>query len=592
MDPDWWVDVIGQDDEGAAAELVSLDLKPYLDAAEAADTDQFEFLRALSIATSAMLNPESWAEPFRPMAATGEWRSPLPSDLDDDQLALLAAAAPLVEHRAVRARLADVAWTYGRRDDALMQLAIDSYRSAALAPEHWFSVGREAWQRGLALAGRRGKRDAASRQMSEALRDAVLDAGQTDISFTLSCSELLRQHGRALDRPEEIGAHLRSRADATEAPALARALMREATEWMPRGSDDALIGRWQVGRLYVAEADAWIAVDRGNGLLTSGHLLENAIATLLALPRRFRSSHAIDDEIKALRSRLEVSRYHVIDSMREFTSEPVDLAPAAAAVQASLVGLDLRAALRALAGLPALPNVSRLRQSAATVVDRSVAWRIASRVTYSSDGRILRRRGSGADDREEEIERGLAQLLVQHAQVMTSAFILPALQVVSTEHLITRQRIMSWCVESPVAPIGHEGLWAAGLHFGFEWDFGPAAAVLVPQLEQFVRLLAKSRGAHTIVVDELTGSETEKSFGALLDTPEILAEFGEEVCNTLRYLLLDRGGSNLRNHLAHGIASDNEAGGPVACFLWWFCLRLVLHPLLREPESSDGTRAE
>ena len=74
---------------------------------------------------------------------------------------------------------------------------------------------------------------------------------------------------------------------------------------------------------------------------------------------------------------------------------------------------------------------------------------------------------------------------------------------------------------------------------GLSGDYGLAASILVPQLEQLVRVLFKERGAHTLFVDE-QGVETEKGLGPLLDMPVAVDILGAGIVMELQALLLDQ----------------------------------------------------
>jgi hypothetical protein len=102
---------------------------------KAPDLDELQrrVLEVLAITTSAMLDPENWLDPYKPVIQIGNHRSAHPSDLDKEMLALLARLAPLITQPTLQARVADVAWYYGNRTDVeLAALAIDAYRSMPL----------------------------------------------------------------------------------------------------------------------------------------------------------------------------------------------------------------------------------------------------------------------------------------------------------------------------------------------------------------------------------------------------------------------------------------------------------------------------
>jgi hypothetical protein len=60
--------------------------------------------------------------------------------------------------------------------------------------------------------------------------------------------------------------------------------------------------------------------------------------------------------------------------------------------------------------------------------------------------------------------------------------ILPALNVLTFEHRYSREWLTRICVESPTVPEGHAVIWGTGLALGLAGDFGPAVAILVPEL--------------------------------------------------------------------------------------------------------------
>ena len=109
-------------------------------------------------------------------------------------------------------------------------------------------------------------------------------------------------------------------------------------------------------------------------------------------------------------------------------------------------------------------------------------------------------------------------------------------------------------------------------------DFGPAAAVLVPQLEQLIRIALKSCGVFTLHVDP-AGGESEKGLGALLDMPECVDVFGAGQVLELKAQLIEKAGANLRHSIAHGLFTDAAAWGYDSIYAWWMCLRLVIWPL-------------
>lgn len=137
----------------------------------------------------------------------------------------------------------------------------------------------------------------------------------------------------------------------------------------------------------------------------------------------------------------------------------------------------------------------------------------------------------------------------------------------------------------------HAGLWARGLWHGLRGDFHAAVSILLPQIEQMVRLRLKNQGVHTLVIGD-AGVETEKAFSALPNTEQASAFLGRNLTCDLRALLLEQVGPNLRNELAHGLATDGVLWSAPAIYSWWLCLHTALVPFALKEVQEKGCKTE
>jgi hypothetical protein len=137
----------------------------------------------------------------------------------------------------------------------------------------------------------------------------------------------------------------------------------------------------------------------------------------------------------------------------------------------------------------------------------------------------------------------------------------------------------------------HAGLWARGLWRGLKGDFPSAVSILIPQIEQMVRLHLKNEGVHTLYIGD-GGVETEKALGALLDTEQASAYLGPRLSFELRALLLEQVGPNLRNELAHGLVTDGVLWGAPSIYAWWLCLRMALTHFVFDEDSGEDPASE
>lgn len=598
IDPSWWAEAFANSDDDGPRRVVELASMRIADLAKAAPADSLQraVLIALHLATSSMLRPEDWDEPFKPMMVWDGKRSALPDDLDEAQLDLLRRTLPLVEQRPMRARLADVLWMANRSDHAMLGLAIDTYRAASLDPDDWHRNGHAEWQRAIELARRRGRAELARLQeISAALHARILSGDRSDGFALCDMSDMLKQCA-SMDPPERTAlaakfVELAAAAADDDKARLARHLERAAQQWLASVDDQQGVraSLERVADLYVAEADERLGSDSG-AAIAADHFLEKAIATLRTLPRSYRIEHGHDHRLRELRQRLEDSRELALESMMRISTGPIDLTEAVTETRRRVSGLAKLEALVAMATIYPLTDVARARAHAEELAEGSLRHLLGN-VTYSSDGRKVASSDGAVDHAEAAIQSDMSRNLQISTGIAVTGFIIPAHEVVTFEQRYNLGFLQRVCAESPLVPSGHEDLWARGLRHGLNGDFASAAAVLVPQIEQLIRGVLKRRGVHTLFVDAY-GVESEKSLPSLLSMPETAQILGESLHFELQAMLVEQNGPNLRHNAAHGLLDDAQAWSASSVYVWWLCLKLVVVPLWNmtqpaEDEASD-----
>lgn len=597
LDASWWSDAATAMGDTADLEQPELWFEELAAAARQAPQDslQQQVLQALATSASAMLVAGNWSDPFEPAMRWEGRRSLVPADLTVDQLELLTRVAPLIEYTTLRARIADVCWTYGdRRRVDLFHLAVDAYRAVPLDSHTWFTVGEESWTRALELILRRGsaERDRA-REMTEKLSGRLLTATTADAFMTVKLSELLRTlKSRQRPDPLEVAAHLSAlAAEVTDRNRrLARHLDDEAREWclLAGDHDAAWAAQARIAESYVAEAADRMSAD-DSGAFVAGTLYEQAIARLTQIPRARRASTGLDDRVDELRRELATTRRLSLEMMTAVESDPVDLTTSVQQARRQVSGHERFEALARFCMCLPLTDVPTVTAAARDQLAESLS-RLFSRMTLAGDGRKVAAGGGGVDDVEDDVDAALVRDFGIRVEMGAVGVLMPALKVLQVEHRFALETLQRLCLDSPTVPAGHVDLWARGLHHGLNGDFPSAITLLVPQLEQLVRRQLQAAGAYTLVVDRETGVESEKGLGALLGMPEATAVLGESLAFELRALLVEQQGANLRNHVAHGLLTDGQAWSAYALYAWWLALRLAVVPVwLSQTPQTDSS---
>lgn len=439
LDQSWWAAAaagMGDEADLGQPELWFSNLLASAKEAPAGSLQQ-RALEAMAVASSAMLAADNWSAPFTPAMQWEGRRSHLPEDLTDEQKELLSRVAPLVSHTTLRARLADVCWTYGDRSRTdLLHLAVDGYCAVPLDADTWFTVGEESWTRALDLILRRGpaERDRA-RTMTESLAARLLTTSTSDAFMTVKLSELLRGL-RSRSRPDaaEVSAHLSTLAAQVSGRnrRLSRHLDDEARAWslLAQDPDTAWVAQTRIAESYVAEATERLSGD-DSGAFVAGTLYEQAIGRLLQVPRARRSSTGLDERLDELRRELNQVRRVSLEAMTTIESEPVDLSTAAQQARASVTGHELLDALAHYSRLLPLTDVAAATAAAQKQVSQSLSH-LFTRVTLSGDGRKVAA-GGGIDDAERNVDSTLIRDFGVRVELSVAGILIPALEVLQTE---------------------------------------------------------------------------------------------------------------------------------------------------------------
>ncbi|QZN86220.1 DUF4209 domain-containing protein [Cellulomonas sp. C5510] len=597
LDEAWWEPALAEDDVIDAAwrpvEVMSRHLVQHARAAPASTLQQ-RVLEALAVASSAMLDPENWGAPFKPMWVMDGQRSAIPADLTLEQLDLLASVLPSISHPLLRARVADVLWCFRDRSNAeWLNTAIDAYLQVPLDRNVWIRRGDDAWRRAIEIVRRRGKAERVRLvKISEALHARLL-SGSIDDGFMLQdLSDMLFKVGDVdSDRREQLAKHLGGLAIAAADRGdyrFSRHIEHQVQKWL-RSIDDlqgANESVERVARLYLREADGRLANGDDGAAMAAGMFLEKAIGTFRTLPRRYRAAKGLDSLLREIRGRLAENREATLEAMLRIDTEPIDLSDAIADTRRRLSGLSRFEALVRLAASWPLSDPVRDRALAEELAEGSIRHLFGG-ATYASDGRKVAVTEGGIEQLEAALWSDMIRGAVMARGVAATAFIIPGHGVVTFEHRYDLPFLRRLCIDSPWVPAGHEDLWARGLGHGLNGDFPSAVSVLVPQIEHALRQVLKAGGAYTLLVDDATGVESEKGLGSLLTMPEAKEVLGAELQYELSTLLIESQGDNLRHDTAHGLLHDGQAWSAGAVYAWWLCLRLVVVPLWNAMETRS-----
>lgn len=167
-------------------------------------------------------------------------------------------------------------------------------------------------------------------------------------------------------------------------------------------------------------------------------------------------------------------------------------------------------------------------------------------------------------------------------------FIVPACQQICSEHNVNINDLAFIFEENPFIPQGREQIYAKGLLAGLEGDYVIAAHLLIPQLENSLRHILKQHG---YIASNLTSKMIQDEFtlNKILELPDLKQILTEDIIFTLRGLLVERMGLNIRNEICHGLFNYSQFFMPQIVYIWWLILYLCLVPSYKQwaAENKD-----
>lgn len=549
-------------------------------------------------AASMMLKPKSVNEPFAPMTVFGDRRSAVASDFSPDDLGIFAAVAAEVADHHVRARLSDVVWLCGSpRDANFARIAIDAYRAIPLTADTWARDVRDCWERAIALCLQLRAGAGSRLEEIKASLLAIFDANiGIDGFFALSVSRLLFENNLGRSRGREIADRLAYRGNelAEVSNNEARAYLEAAALWYGRLPEEALQADMTcaVAETWAREAASRASADQPSNMVAAS-FYENAIQTLRRVPRSLRADRAVDQRLTELYVLLEKAGKDSLGEMGVVSSGTIDISELVEAAQASVQGKDLSGALLALCNVHRGAQKSKLKESAERMLREHPLQALFDSTHISRDGRVVAKRpgfGFGSADSAEYQVTLWAEMVKHYSMeigLIVQGQLLPALEVLLLEHRVREADLEYMLCNSPIVPSGRASLFAKGLFAGFERDLASALHLLVPQVEHLVRWHLKATGVKTTTLSR-DGIETENGLSTLMDLPEVISIFGDDLAFEFKALFCDAFGPNLRNEVAHGLLDMASCQTAQTFYAWWLVLRITFNTFWNAAHKSQA----
>lgn len=322
--------------------------------------------------------------------------------------------------------------------------------------------------------------------------------------------------------------------------------------------------RWDIVKLLEKQADTfdW---EKPNDSFHIISIIQNAMNIL---------NQINDNESKAERKKLAKSIEPVkvlsLQQMQCFSSGPFDISPAIESFEKQIDNLSFE---EAISVLMLHSNPISLQNSVKNLYERgSISNMFASNI-LDSKGRTICVVPSLIGASDEDKMHCYEHEAMKHNQLMAQAFYSNYLKLFNKKYTVTKDNIRFILEDNLFVPEERIDSFITGIVAGFNFNFITALPVLMPQVENSIRLIAEELGAVVYKTAD-DGSVECLSFESVLDLPEIKEAFEENFIFNLKVHYTSKYGFAMRNNVGHGLEDDGLLNSYNGLAVWWYTFRL------------------
>ncbi|MDA7027242.1 DUF4209 domain-containing protein [Bacillus sp. CLL-7-23] len=519
------------------------------------------------------MNENNPKQPFEPYAIFDGKRSAAINDLTDEDIKILENVYIGIEDCEIQARIADVIWT---RDKKYVygQDAIEKYLLSAERLENWehWTLSFNRVKRALQLALIFGKTSDKVNQVNQLIKSKINNINVKDPSYLTGklVELLLEQKSLNVDEFIDILEYKISNSQVEKNYNQARYYMELKSRCYKKSKleSEAIDTIKRIALSYEEEVKYIIETGNDNYILIA-KLLEDAIQTYRRLPKA--KEHA-----DRLILKMEFYKKQISENLKEFTNQ-IDITNIISEIRKSFKDKEKKVSLIKLAYIQSINTKKSLEDRVIEMYKNSPLSFLVSTDIIDSNGRRITRMPNLDSGSEEEnriaIEAHMLKEAANNHSISASVLTSSALSIIKEQNTFKKDEFEFLVKDNLFIPEGREEIFLEGLYEGFKGNFMKSIHLLIPQLENSFREFAKLCGDNVTTFED-DGKEQVKSLNSIFELPNFVEAFDEDLLFDLRSLLTEKYGSNMRNKLAHGLLSYDEASSSISVYVWWICLRL------------------
>lgn len=532
-----------------------------------------------SAITNFYLKLDSINDAFGPTQVKEDKRTPLPQDFSQNQLMFFMQILPKLKLPVLKARILDVLWE--------MRFGDKPYRFAEEAIEHYLNLAESALQieshdfycvyysqRASAIANKinYSKKDSVSQKIESFLGNKEIRA-----SVFIGIAELLlKNHYIPSEKYLKLAEDIYSKSLSVKDYSTCENLCDLLILWYLRLKDTDREKQYRIEKanLQVTIGDE---VAEQENFMVSVHYYKEAFDM-------YRKIGGFEATISELRKKIKEYQLKFPETMQAI--ETIIQIPNFAKQSLEVIqGKNKQDAILAFALSFWTPKKKSLRES--VLNNPSVLLNLVNQEIVDEQGRTIAK--ANYSDSEETAEKNLQAQMHTFANIfhgfIAEMCIKPGLEILTFEHSVSEEDILFLVNNNPFIPYDRRLLYLKGLIAGFKYDFITSSHILIPQVENSLRLLLNNIGVITTTQDS-NGIEEERDLGWLLENESLISILGENTVFDLSGLLISRFGFNLRNKLAHGLIKSDDFDSSPMVYFWCLILRICASPYFEMYEKG------
>lgn len=303
--------------------------------------------------------------------------------------------------------------------------------------------------------------------------------------------------------------------------------------------------------------------------------LNKAYQTYKQINKSYREHIISDKELQNMENNIIKLRKDSLDDMIKIETESIDMTKTIEKTKEKISSLPFKDALKKFAFITGLADYAELLENAKEDRKQFLFQNMCPTIIYNKRGQqqcIVQ-----YDDSKSDFDNYLHKMIRYNKFNIAwkvQADIYPALTVLLEEHRekLTKECIFEICSRVNVIPEDHIMFLVDGIHYGFNKEFIASTHLLIPQIENILRIFLNIEDVSTIHIDQV-GIDKEKGLSTLLSE-----KYRDTLCRIISYDLYidfktildgEQGGLNLRNDLLHGLACYDECSSVYIIYLWW-----------------------